>query len=906
VDFRTSPIPDRLSAALADRYLLSRELGAGGMATVYLAEDLRHHRRVAVKVLKPELAAVIGAERFLAEIRTTANLQHPHILPLFDSGEADHFLFYVMPYVEGESLRDRLQRETQLPIADAVRIAGEVAAALDYAHRHGVVHRDIKPENILLHDGQALVADFGIALALTSAGTGSGSRMTETGMSLGTPHYMSPEQAMGERDIGARSDVYALGAVTYEMLVGEPPFTGPSVQAIVARVLTEPPRPLLPQRHTIPPHIEAAVLTALEKLPADRYLTAGDFLAALGNTSLARAATATVAMRSAAPASGWRARSALPLAALALLLAGVLAWRTLRPAPVEPLQRYALALPDSEAVTGMFGISPDGLRLVYAGPGGRLWLKAPDRVDPVPLPPTEGAQQFTFSPDGQSIAFVQAGHLMRMPLGGNSAIQLADSASITAGLAWLDDGSIIYVRPLGRALMRVPAAGGRSELLFQSDSLPALLPRPLPGSRHFLFTVCRGGTCGNRQDLAVFDVRTRQVRVILPAVAAGDYLEPGRLILVRRDGVMLAVPFDARRATVTGQPVPVRDSISMLLGVVPLYSVSRTGTLVARLGISQAAERYTLVSVDRTGREATLDSSWTFQSVVYGANAGWSVSPDGRKLAIGLSTGAGDDIWIKKLPDGTLSRLSLDSASEFRPRWLPDGLSVMFASTRGAPFGGQTGVRLFTRAADGTGADSLVLDLGRTIFEAALTPDLRWMALRLGGVINQVGGRDIYAIRPGVDSVPVPLMASTVYDESDIALSPDGHWIAYQSDETGNQEVYLRPFPQVDGGKQQVSNRGGHAPLWARNGKELYYVNDSRDMMAVEVGAGAALGTARLLFRLDPLLYLTPTENYTPYDITPDGRFIMARQVRRMEPLRPVVVTEHWFPELEMRMRGGR
>ena len=188
MDFRTSPIPDRLSAALADRYLLSRELGAGGMATVYLAEDLRHHRRVAVKVLKPELAAVIGAERFLAEIRTTANLQHPHILPLFDSGEADHFLFYVMPYVEGESLRDRLQRETQLPIADAVRIAGEVAAALDYAHRHGVVHRDIKPENILLHDGQALVADFGIALALTSAGTGSGSRMTETGMSLGTPH----------------------------------------------------------------------------------------------------------------------------------------------------------------------------------------------------------------------------------------------------------------------------------------------------------------------------------------------------------------------------------------------------------------------------------------------------------------------------------------------------------------------------------------------------------------------------------------------------------------------------------------------------------------------------------------------------------------------------------------------
>src|SRR6187455_1213943 len=227
----------RLSAALADRYRLERELGAGGMATVWLAQDLRHDRRVAVKVLRPELAAVIGAERFLAEIRTTANLQHPHILPLFDSGEADGFLFYVMPLVEGETVRDRLVREKQLPIADAVRIASETAAALDYAHRHGVIHRDIKPENILLHDGSALVADFGIALAASKAG---GDRMTQTGMSLGTPSYMSPEQAMGERNLDARSDIYALGCVLYEMLSGEPPFSGPTAQSILVKRLTEP------------------------------------------------------------------------------------------------------------------------------------------------------------------------------------------------------------------------------------------------------------------------------------------------------------------------------------------------------------------------------------------------------------------------------------------------------------------------------------------------------------------------------------------------------------------------------------------------------------------------------------------------------------------------------------------
>ncbi len=283
--------PSRLAVALADRYRIEREIGAGGMATVYLAEDLKHHRQVAIKVLRPELGAVIGAERFLAEIRTTANLQHPHILGLIDSGEVEGLLYYVMPFIEGESLRDRLSREKQLPIDDAVRIATEVASALDYAHRHGVIHRDIKPENILLHDGRALVADFGIALAASKAG----SRMTETGMSLGTPHYMSPEQAMGEREITARSDVYALGCVTYEMLTGDPPFTGSTAQAIVARVVTESPRLMVPQRHTIPPQVEAAVLTALEKLPADRFATAKDFADALVGTGKGARYAATVA-----------------------------------------------------------------------------------------------------------------------------------------------------------------------------------------------------------------------------------------------------------------------------------------------------------------------------------------------------------------------------------------------------------------------------------------------------------------------------------------------------------------------------------------------------------------------------------------------------------------------------------
>src|SRR5450755_1458241 len=253
----------QLAARLADRYTIEKELGAGGMATVYLAHDIKHDRDVAIKVLHPDLGAALGGERFLSEIRTTARLQHPHILPLLDSGDTDGLLYYVMPLVTGESLRARLDREQQLPVDDAVRVAREVADALGYAHGLGVVHRDIKPENILLQGGHALVADFGIALAVQSAG---GTRMTQTGLSLGTPQYMSPEQAMGERAIDARSDIYALGAVTYEMLVGEPPFNGPTAQAIVAKVITDEPRPLLPQRKSIPANVEVAVLTALQKL----------------------------------------------------------------------------------------------------------------------------------------------------------------------------------------------------------------------------------------------------------------------------------------------------------------------------------------------------------------------------------------------------------------------------------------------------------------------------------------------------------------------------------------------------------------------------------------------------------------------------------------------------------------
>ena len=312
--------------ALADRYVVEREIGAGGMATVFLARDLKHDRKVALKILDPELAAVMGVERFLAEIRVSANLQHPNLLPLFDSGEGPNgSLYYVMPYVEGQSLRHRIDREKQLPVDEALRITTAIASALDYAHRHGVVHRDLKPENVLFQEGQPVVADFGIALAVSHAG---GLRITQTGVSLGTPSYMSPEQATGDRAIDGRTDIYSLGAILYEMLTGEPPHTGTTAQAIIARVLTEKPRSLRTVRPAVPAHVEAAVERALEKLPADRWETAGAFCDALDQR-----VSATLRSRAVRPRTLTSPLSlALVVITVAAVVAALVEWRTARAA----------------------------------------------------------------------------------------------------------------------------------------------------------------------------------------------------------------------------------------------------------------------------------------------------------------------------------------------------------------------------------------------------------------------------------------------------------------------------------------------------------------------------------------------------------------------------------------------
>jgi len=902
----------RLSAALADRYRIERELGAGGMATVYLAHDVRHDRKVALKVLRPDLAAILGGERFLAEIKTTANLQHPHILPLHDSGTVEPasggtgLVYYVMPYVEGESLRDRLTRERQLPVEDAVRIACEVADALDYAHQQGVVHRDIKPENILLHGGHALVADFGIALAASRSE--GGTRMTETGMSLGTPHYMAPEQSMGEKDITPRADIYALGCVVYEMLTGEPPFTGPSAQAIIARVMTEHPRAITLQRHTVPATLEAVVLKALEKLPADRFETAAAFGESLRNPPPV-AATSAGGLAALGPARrDWRSRVALPALGAAVVMAALAIWGWRRPAPPAPVARYRLwidsgAAPFAEFVGGL-ALSPSGSDLAYIGPSdqgpyvGQLWLKRRDHEAPVRIPGTIEASSVTFSPDGQWMAFGDGVALKKMQIGGGAAIQIGDSLGTYVAPAWLDDGTLVAAGAGNAGLRRVPEDGGTVTTIWPRDSGQVRYISALPGTRGVLVARCGSGGCGGGRinDLWVVDLRRGTSRQIVAGAVAGWYLPIGAVLYVRSDGAALAIAFDLARLSPRGSPVAVLDSVMLDLGSNPLLSVSRTGTLAMLRGQAVQQQRFNLFWVDRGGREQQLDLDGPVRLTGLG-NAGWALSPDGRELAISLTSETGDAIWVKHLPSGPLSRVTFDSgAVAFRPRWMPGGRAISYVS------GALLHLDLRSVPSDGIGGSTVLAQNPAGLFEGAVSPDGRWIVARTAGGVGRQG-RDIVGYRVG-DTTMVPLIANPSVDESAFVLSPDGRWIAYESDETGRREIYVRPFPNTESGKWQASTTGGMAPLWARSGRELYFVDAARHMTAVTFTPGTPprFGDRHALFPLTPDDYLDANTYYTPFDVAADGRFLMARRVRPEAGAAPLIVVENWFAELRQKL----
>jgi Tol biopolymer transport system component/tRNA A-37 threonylcarbamoyl transferase component Bud32 len=866
-----------LFAALADRYTIERELGQGGMATVYLAQDLKHDRKVALKVLRPELAAVLGAERFVVEIKTTAALQHPHILPLFDSGTADGFLYYVMPYIEGETLRDKLSRETQLGIEEAVRITTDVADALDYAHRHGVIHRDIKPENILLHDGRPMVADFGIALALSAA---AGGRMTETGLSLGTPHYMSPEQATAEKEITGRSDIYSLGSVLYEMLTGSPPHVGSSAQQIIMKIVTEEAAPVTKLRKSVPANVAAAVSKTLEKLPADRFASAKEFADALTNpaftvTPVAGSATLGV------PAS-WKARAAVPLAAAAGILLVAAAWGWLRRAD-EPALHVSVPPPagTSFLLSPMApALSPDGRTVVFAAVSGgatRLYRRPVDgfRVEAI-----EGSDDATypfFSPDGAWVGYyTRSRQLRKIPLAGGPPITIADIPFYRSTAVWRRNGTIV-VESDTRGLYAVPDHGGALAPLTEVDSAAGehthTTPQELSDGRLLLTVWMRERSASGGAHLAILEPGESPPRRVpgnplpmdvISLDARVTYVEPGYLI-ARPGNETVAMRYDLRRGRASGTPVPVLDGASFAPPVTPRGDI-------AYYAFPKLPTQRFLVLVDRSGSATRLPvTSESFRHP--------RLSPDGARLVVDRI----DDVWVLDLRTYAWTRLTT-TRGVTEAQWSPDGRRVVHSRFIAAT--GYNG--LVWRNADGSGEEHLVHAGTGDDWPSDWSRDGRHVVVYGGAIGNNVSVVDLDSAH---SFHPVTRSAATTRNAR---FSPDGRWLAYQSDETGRTQVYLVSYPDL-ARKVPVSTEGGTEAAWRPDGGELFYRTGTRMMVvAIQTVPTLQVGTPRELFR-GPF----EEDQYgdRSYDVMPDGQhFVMFESDPASAP--ELRVIRNWTAEL--------
>ena len=863
--------PLALGNALAGRYELQREIGRGGMATVYLARDVRHERLVALKLLDPELGALLGADRFLSEIRVTANLQHPNLLPLFDSGEANGLLFYIMPFVDGESLRTRLDRERQLPVDEAIRIAVAIASALDYAHRHGVIHRDLKPENVLLHDGQPLVADFGIALALSRAG---GTRLTQTGLSLGTPQYMSPEQATGDRTTDARTDIYALGAVLYEMLTGDPPHSGSNAQAIIAKVLTEKAPHARLARESVPEHVDAAIERALAQLPADRFASVREFADAL--QPLPTMPGAATAARTGRRALRSPARMIGPLGAMApwlLALVIATAWgvrevrrpHELRSAPV----RFLIDLPEDDPLVQGIAISPDGSQIVYAGPSG-LMLRPVGDLTLRPLPGTAGASAPFFSPDGAWIGFLAEAKLKKVRTSGGPPVVIRDSLGTLGGAAWMPDGQIVFTgKNLG--LASISANGGRVRTITTpSPGERHLWPDALPGDDGVVFTMWRGAL--QTAELAVATPDGRVTRLGLNGMNS-RYVKD-RLVFTREDGTLESIAFDPTHRRVGSEQHLAGETVELVQVFNPgaaNYAVSASGALVYAPGAlpNQA------VIVDRAGtlRPLPLEPR-TYARPRY--------SPDGRHVLFDTRTNAFGELWLYDIGSSTMQRLFAGD-DVHQPEWSPDGKLISFTARSTT-----TGEDLFVMPLDGSAPPAKVLGAANDQYDATWTPDGRSLVFVADdpfqnfGVVRLTDGRQTKWLDGG--SLGGTLLGPRV--------SPDGHWIAYWSNESGRDEVYIRPFPR-NGGVVQVSSGGGTEPVWSRDGHELFYRQDDR-LIAATLAPGAHLSVSgRHLLFADRFV---TDGGHAYYDVSPDGRsFIFLKDTQSTAQL---VVVLNWSETL--------
>jgi eukaryotic-like serine/threonine-protein kinase len=886
-------------------YEILSAIGAGGMGEVYRARDSRLNRIVAIKVLPSHLADRSELrERFEREARTIASLNHPHICTLHDIGQQDGIDYLVMEYLEGETLAHRLQKGA-LPLEQVLQCAIEISDALDKAHRKGVTHRDLKPGNIMITKTGTKLLDFGLAklkqevapanMQLSEPPTAS-DPLTAQGTIVGTLQYMAPEQLEG-KEVDARTDIFAFGAVMYEMATHQRAFEGNSQASVISAIMSTDPPPMSSLQPTTPSALDRVVKRCLSKEPEKRWQTGSDLCEEL---KWIAEAGSQITLAPASVGKGFRSlgRRELILGLGALLLGAVttgLAVWNLKPTPPSPPQtvtRTVINLPPGRVLAGFesgpaVAISPDGTRLVYAATQGgiqRLYLRAMDSLlEAQSIPNTEGALSPFFAPDSQWLGFLVGGSLQKVSVGRGGAATIS-VAAYPAGASWSSQGMIAFPATNDSPLQQVPDAGGAPRPLtrIEKGENSHRWPEFLPGGKAVLFVTDENAANWDNAQVDTQTVGTGERRNLIQGGTQPRYTPSGHLVYAQ-GGRLVAVPFDPERLQITGASVPVVEGVvqSISSGAAQ-YSISATGSLVYVPGGVEGAERK-LVWVDRNGAEQPLTApAHSYESPRF--------SPDGQRIAVAT----GGQIWLFDLSRETLTRFTFEGNANSRPVWTPDGKRIAFYSNKDGP------LNLFWQLADGSGGLEKLATSDFINVPLSFSPDGQLLAFH---EVTPKTGNDILVLRLS-DRKAQPFLR-TPFNESDPRFSPDGHWIAYMSDESGRSEIYVQLYPGP-GGKLQVSRDGGVEPLWNPNGRELFYRNGNKMMaVAITTQPSFTLGIPQLLFERSYVLATVPISNY---DVSPDGRrFLMIKPTEQEQAARTQInIVLNWFEELKRKVPTGK
>ena len=880
-------------------YEVLSAIGAGGMGEVYRARDTRLGRIVAIKILPDHVADRAGLrERFDREARTVANLNHPHICTLHDVGQQDGTDFLVMEYLEGETLAERLKKGP-LSLEQVLQYAIEISDALDKAHRKGITHRDLKPGNIMLTKSGAKLLDFGLAKLkkdtapanITLSKVPTEDAVTAQGTILGTLQYMAPEQLEG-KEVDARTDIFAFGVVVYEMATGKKAFEGKSQASLIAKILETDPPSISSLQPMTPPALDRLVKKCLTKEPEGRWQAASDVcdeLKWIAEESTPKGAPSAIALASSRISRRWVLVSAAACA-FAVAIAALVVW-VLRPtsAPVaRPVTRTVIALPPGDRLASLdqpiLALSPDGTHLAYAAIRGgtqQLYLRAMDSPEARPISGTEGAVAPFFSPDGQWLGFFGGGKLKKISVNGGAALTLSNAAAGLLAGSWGNGGSIIFQSIVGAPLQRISEAGGTAQPLApleKGDS--ADWPEFLPGGQAVLFT---GGTI-TIPKITVQSIATGNRRDLISSGAFPRFAASGHLIYAQA-GTLMAVPFDSQRLEIKGAAVPVIEGVARSTDTdAAQYSISATGSLAYVSGGTEANQRR-MVWVSRNGMEQPLLAHpHAYQYV--------RLSPDGRRVAVELD----NQIWLYDFARDNLTPFTFEGSLNQTPTWTPDGKRIAFYSNKE---GGAA--NLFWQLADGSGGLERLTTSDYTHVPRSFSPDGQLLAFHEN---NPKTNKDIWVLRLS-DRKAEPFLR-TPFIEGAPTFSPDGHWLAYVSNESGRPEVYVQPYPGP-GGKWQISTESGTEPAWNRNGRELFYRSGDK-MMALDVTIepNFSVGKPHLLFERHYFTSDFPLVG-TAYDISPDGqRFLMVKGVEQATAVTQINVVLNWFEELKQKVPTGK